>query len=134
MAEDGKPLGRGDVSSGVLDVIEQHRVAFEALQKQVELTDPDDGDEIDLAEDVELERFENVVQEAAVAMTTMPLRSVDDVVALLAYIDEFSRGRKSGYLLWPEMASVGGEQLPWPFAILRRVGRYLESIGRIVER
>lgn len=129
MTENCSRLDSIAASSTALVVIEQHRAAFEALQKQVELTDTSDGDEIDLVtEHLELEHLEAAVEEVAIAMTTMPLRSVHDVVALLAYIDEFSRARKSGHLLWPEVASLDGEQLPWPFAVLEHIRRSLECI------
>lgn len=115
------------VSSKVLAVIEHHRQTFEALQRQVQRSG-DSDDDGSVAEHLELARLEDDVEQAALAMTVVPLLSIEDVITLLAYIDEFSHGKRSGYLLWPEAGSIEAEELPWSFAVLRNVRRSLEFI------
>jgi len=106
-------------------VIERHRRAFVALERHLELSgELDEVSEEWVAEQVETSRLEGEVEEAAIAMTNVSLRSIGQVVELLSNIDEFSRSRVSGYLLSPDV--VSGR--PWCFAILSNIRRNFRTI------
>ena len=118
-----------ETAEPVRSVVERHQNAFAQLQKQVDLVDRlDDEHPGSAAEHLELLRLESDVEEAALAMTTVDLFSIDGVVVLLGYIDHFSRTQKSGYLLWPEVVSIDGKERPWAFGILEHVRGTLESV------
>jgi hypothetical protein len=91
----------------------------------------DDEHPASAVEHLELLRLENEVEEAALAMTTVDISAVEDVVVLLRYIDQFSRTQRSGYLLWPEVVSIDGKEGPWAYGILEQVRRTLELVCRI---
>jgi hypothetical protein len=121
-----------EASESVRSVIERHEHAFAQLQKQFDLVDQlDDEHPASAVEHLELLRLENEVEEAALAMTTVDISAVEDVVVLLRYIDQFSRTQRSGYLLWPEVVSIDGKEGPWAYGILEQVRRTLELVCRI---
>ena len=118
-----------ETAEPVRSVIERHQNAFAQLQEQVDLVDRLDDEHLgSAAEHLELLRLENEVEEAALAMATVDIFSIDGVVVLLRYIDDFSRTPRSGYLLWPEVVSIDGKERPWAFGILEHVRRTLESV------
>jgi hypothetical protein len=103
-------------------VIERHRQAFAALERHAEIVDrvDEDSDEWTSGQ-LDLSRLEGEVHKAAVAMTTVPLPSIAEVVSLLAYVEEFSSGRRGGYLLWPDAVPVDDREMPWSFAVLSNI-------------
>ena len=98
-------------------------------QTLVELFDHSDDNSRELvAEHLELSRLESELEDAAIAMTSVPLPSVRDVIVLLSYIGGFSRKQRSGHLLWPEVVTIDGGERPWAFAMLDHVRQSLETL------
>jgi hypothetical protein len=110
----------GERQLPVASLIERHRQAFAALERYTEIVDrlDEDGDKWASGQ-LELSRLESDVEQRAIAMTKVLFSSIDEVVCLLSYIDEFSRSRKVGYLLWPDLVSVSDREMPWSFVALR---------------
>lgn len=135
MSDESKLPTDNVVSESIRTLIKRHGSAFEALQKQTDavirmetdhlLSKFEDGEQglrrIE-AEQV-LSHLDDEVRATAVAMTTVPLSSITDIIALVGYIEEFSQAQTSGYLLWPETVPADDRDVerPWAFAVLANI-------------